>query len=434
MFKKLRFLVSSFTLVFLLLSTAHAQGPTPPPSRHTAAFWDASYWNNIALSGNPVVQTDDTHLDWDWGTGSPHANVNADRFSARWTRYIDVKAGAYRFTATSDDGIRVYVDSRLVIDQWNDHAAQTFTGDVDLAAGHHLVEVEYYENLGYAVARVSWKPVPVLLDGWQGEYFDNRRLRGSPVLVRDDANIDFNWDYGSPASSIPSDGFSVCWTRAVNFEPGSYRFTATTDDGVRLWVNDHLLIDNWRDQPFRSRSGEIYVAGDVSLKMEYYENGGVAAARLTWARVDGDPPPPSSGEIIVDDTDGGFVTGGSATGWRATDEGYGGHLTWVRNNDWRRYNFNWARWYPDLAPGRYEVFVYVPERYTTTSNARYWVSHRDGSTLRQVDQSVNGDRWVSLGTYWFSGVREDYVSLADVTYEPYLSRLIAFDAVKWTPR
>jgi hypothetical protein len=41
---------------------------------------------------------------------------------------------------------------------------------------------------------------------------------------------------------------------------------------------------------------------------------------------------------------------------------------------------------------------------------------------------------VSLGTYWFRGTDDDYVSLADVTFEPYVSRLIAFDAVKWEPR
>jgi hypothetical protein len=67
-------------------------------------------------------------------------------------------------------------------------------------------------------------------------------------------------------------------------------------------------------------------------------------------------------------------------------------------------------------------------------SARYWVSHRDGSTLRRVAQSANGKRWVSLGTYWFRGTHDDYVSLADVTYEPRLSRLIAFDAAKWEPR
>jgi hypothetical protein len=99
-----------------------------------------------------------------------------------------------------------------------------------------------------------------------------------------------------------------------------------------------------------------------------------------------------------------------------------------------RPNYNWARWYPDLAPGRYEVFVHVPEPYSTTSHARYWVSHLGGYSLCLVDQSANGGRWVSLGTYWFRGSRQDYVSLADVTFEPYLSRLIAFDAAKWVAR
>jgi hypothetical protein len=62
------------------------------------------------------------------------------------------------------------------------------------------------------------------------------------------------------------------------------------------------------------------------------------------------------------------------------------------------------------------------------------VSHRDGFTLRRVDQSANGKRWVSLGTYWFRGTNSEYVSLADVTFEPHASRLVGYDAVKWEPR
>ena len=412
-----------------------APEPWSPQLQHTAPFWEVSYWNNPSLSGEPVMMGTDVNLDHDWGTGSPHSTVSTDRFSARWTRYIDVAAGTYRFTATSDDGIRVIVDGRSIIDQWTDHPAQTFIGDVDLATGHHLVTVEYYENTGYAVARLAWAAVPVAPYDWRGEYFANRWLGGAPVLVRDDAKIDFDWGYGSPATGMPGDGFSARWTRNAYFEPGSYRFTTTTDDGVRLWVNHHLLIDQWNDQPLRSHTGTMYLVGDVPIKMEYYENGGVAAAWLNWARVGGGtPPPPPPGVVLVDDTDPGFVKSGSVTGWRTAAEGYGGHLTWTRNNDRARPNYNWARWYPDLSAGWYEVFVYVPERYTTTSGARYWVSHRDGYTMRRVDQSASGDRWVSLGTYGFRGSRDDHVSLADVTFERYVSRLIAFDAVKWEPR
>jgi hypothetical protein len=166
---------------------------------------------------------------------------------------------------------------------------------------------------------------------------------------------------------------------------------------------------------------------------EYYENGGSAVAQLRWGRIGAGEPPPGDA-VVVDDRDAGFVRGGAPRSWRFEPEGYNGSLTWTRNNDRARFNYNWGRWYPRLQPGRYEVFVYIPERFTTTSRARYWVSHRGGLTLRIVDQSASGGQWVPLGVYTFQGANSDYVSLADVTYEPYVSRLIAWDAVRWEPR
>ncbi len=437
MSRKLWLLLTSVVLIWMMTLPVNAQTPDPPLPKHTAPYWDVVYWNNTSLEGDPAAIDTDLDLNHDWGAGSPHANVSADRFSARWARYFDWDAGSYRCYAWSDDGVRVYIDGRLIIDEWYDHPVQLSSADISPTAGHHLIEVEYYENAGDAVLRFSCGHPPVTTDGWQTEYFSNRWLRGAPVLTREETNIDFDWGHASPAPEIPDDGFSARWTRMAHFEPGSYRFTATTDDGVRLWVNDHLLIDNWRDQAFTARSGTIYLQGDVPIKMEYYENGGVAAARLTWTR-EGENPGPSTDGIIVDDTDPGFVQGGPASGWATAAEGYGGHLTWARNKNWLiRYQwpgYNWGRWYPDFAPGRYEVLVYIPERYTTSAEARYWVKHSDGYTLKVVDQSANGGRWVSLGTYWFNGDGEDRVSLATPTHESDRSRLLAFDAVKWVAR
>lgn len=428
MFKPMHLLIGLAAM--LLAASAQAQGIGP---EHTDPNWQAWYWNNTTLSGPPVLQRSEASLDYNWGRSSPDPSVNADHFSARWTRYVDVTSGTYRFTATSDDGIRVWVDGALLIDQWNDHSAQTFYADKTLSTGHHLVQVEFYENVGDAVAKVFWEPAPVTIRNWRGEYFNNKTLSGIPALVRDDTQINFNWGEGSPAPGlVGADQFSVRWTRMLDLSAGSYHFTLTVDDGARLWVNGHLLIDAWWDQPPHTYTGDIYVPGGAtSIKLEYYENGGGAVAQLSW--IVSSPPPPA-GAVVVDDTDAGFVRGGSSTGWRFAPEGYGGSLTWTRNNDWARSNYNWARWYPNLAPGRYEVFVYIPERYTTTARARYWVSHYDGFTSRLVNQSTNGSRWVSLGTYRFRGTRDDYVSLNDITSEPRLTRLIAFDAVMWVPR
>lgn len=429
MYRKLFVLVTLLTLL-LVPATSFAQGG--PVLQHTDPTWQVSYWNNKTLTGEPLVQSSEANLDWDWGTGSPHAALPADGFSARWSRYIDVPAGRYRFTATADDGIRVYVDNNLIINQWSDHPAQTFTADIALTAGHHLVVVEYYENTGLAIARLAYGPAAVTPVNWYGEYFNNRTLSGAPVLVRDDAEINFNWSTGSPAPGLPADGFSVRWTRTINFPAGNYRFTTTADDGVRLWVNGHLLIDKWFDQAASSHSGSIFLSGNAPIKLEYYENGGFASARLTWA-LEGSTPPPT-GVVIVDNTSSGFVKGGTPSSWRTATIGYNGSIIWTKNNDQTRPNYNWARWYPSLTAGRYEVFVHIPSNYATTGNARYWISHRDGFTLRTVNQMNYSDQWVSLGTYRFQGNGSDYVSLSDITYETYLSRMIGFDAVKWEPR
>ena len=425
-------LLISLTLILSLTGTALAQQPVFPAD--SDPNWQAKYWNNTSLSGAPVLERQETSLDHDWGSGSPAASVNVDGFSARWTRYIYVENGTFRFTTTSDDGIRVWVDNDLIINEWYDHPAKTTSAEKYLTHGHHWVVVEFYENSGLAVAKMTWAPTQSTVQNWRGEYFDNLSLSGTPALVRDDAQINFDWGSGSPALGvIGTDKFSVRWSRTLNMPAGNYRFAMTVDDGGRLWVNGHLLIDTWQEQSARTYTGEIFLpGGDVPLKMEYYENGGNAVARLSWSEVGTQPP--ASRTVVVDDGDPGFVRGGTPDSWRTVYEGYDGRLIWTWNNDWERPNYNWVTWYPDLAPGRYQVYVYIPERYTTTANARYWVSHANGNALRQVNQSTQGDHWVSLGTYWFDGTDDEYVFLSDATYETRLSRMVAFDAVKWVPR
>jgi len=416
-------------LALVLTGAALAQGPTPPQGSYPT--WQAFYYNNKTLSGSPVLVRNEPDINYDWGSSSPDPSVNADNFSARWTGYLNVTPGTYRFTATSDDGIRVWVDNALIINQWDEHPPQTFTADWGLATGHHLVVVEFYENDGGAVVRLAWNLIrtPIPYD-WRGEYFNNMMHSGAPALVRNDAQIDFNWGSSSPATGIVNaDQFSAHWTRQLDLPASSYRFTLTVDDGARLWVNNHLLIDTWRTQSPRTYTADIYLpGGEIPIELEYYENDGGAVVQLAWTLV------MLPGTVIVDDTDPAFSKGGSATGWYAANEGYGGRLLWTRNNDEMRPDYSWARWHPNLKPGQYEVFVYIPERYTTTSQAIYRISHADGLAQRSVDQSNNSGRWVSLGTFAFLGTSDDYVALDDVTSEPYRARLIAFDAMKWEPR
>ncbi|MEW5956895.1 MAG: PA14 domain-containing protein [Chloroflexota bacterium] len=290
-------------VTLMMTGTALAQeGPINP--QHTDPTWQVTYWNNTSLSGPPVAQFADTTLDHNWGTGSPAAGVNVDQFSARWLRYIDVPPGTYQITVTADDGVRLWVDDQLLIDQWRDQAATPYTAQTYLGPGHHLIRLEYYENLGEAVIRISWTqatqplptppPPPPTIYGWRAEYFNNKSLSGSPALVRDDPRIDFNWGGGSPAPGlIDADGFSVRWSRTADLPAGNYRFIMTVDDGARLFVNGHLLIDAWKVQAPRTYSGDIYLpGGPIMAQMEYFEETGGAVAQLTWTSATTPPPPP----------------------------------------------------------------------------------------------------------------------------------------------
>ncbi len=110
-------------------------------------------------------------------------------------------------------------------------------------------------------------------DVWRGEYYNNLTLRGEPVMVREDAEIDFDWSKTPPAPNINPDQFSVRWTRMVDLEKARYRFSVTADDGARLWVNDELLVDDWTDHPAKTLNRDFSVpGGPVPVRLEYFEN------------------------------------------------------------------------------------------------------------------------------------------------------------------
>ncbi len=129
-------------------------------------------------------------------------------------------------------------------------------------------------------------PTPALsLDYWRGEYYANPSLAGTPTLVRQDPDLDFNWILDSPAPDIPSDNFTVRWSRQFNFiEAGDYRFFADADDGVKVYVDGWLVIDEWNTERPEVHSG---VFADIkpglhTVTVEYFESGGYARIKV-WA-------------------------------------------------------------------------------------------------------------------------------------------------------
>ena len=121
--------------------------------------------------------------------------------------------------------------------------------------------------------------------GLSATYFNNVDFTGTTV-TRIDPGIDFTWGTGSPASAIAADTFSARWTGEVEAPySGTYTFYTVSDDGVRLWVNGVQLVNHWSNQGASKDRGTIALtAGQrYSIRMEYYENGGKATARLLWS-------------------------------------------------------------------------------------------------------------------------------------------------------
>ncbi|MCB0020665.1 MAG: hypothetical protein KDE09_22885, partial [Anaerolineales bacterium] len=105
------------TLVVLAMLILLGGSPAIP-ALATDANWAASYWNNKTMAGDPVLARAEPAVSYDWGSGSPAAGVvNVDNFSARWTRTVNFLPGTYRFSATVDDGVRLWVNNSLLIDQ-----------------------------------------------------------------------------------------------------------------------------------------------------------------------------------------------------------------------------------------------------------------------------------------------------------------------------
>ena len=318
--------------------------------------------------------------------------------------------GSYTFTTTSDDGVRLYVNGQLVIDNWTDHLVAQNSAIVALTAGQRYdIRMDYYDHATLATARLSWaypgqstqvvpqwvlypslpvnqppavnagvdqtitlpaaaslngmaqddglpspanlttawskisgredsdggtvvfanpnaavttatfgadgiyvlrltvgdgavtvsddvtitvNPVPVIGtgNGLLGEYFNDPNNGSHFVtLVRGrlDPTVNFDWASAAPGAGVSVDNFSVRWTGQVQAPvSGNYNFTTMADDGVRLWVGGQLLIDNWVDQAVTTRTSAAValVAGSrYDVRMEYYEHGGLATARLRWA-------------------------------------------------------------------------------------------------------------------------------------------------------
>jgi beta-glucosidase len=117
--------------------------------------------------------------------------------------------------------------------------------------------------------------------GLKGEYFNNQELEGSPSLTRTDKHIDFKWGEGSYSADGPVDHFSVRWTGYfIPKRTGDYNFYSSADDGVRLYLNDQKVIDDWlrHSETLDTYTAHLESGRAYKIRFEYFEAVGTATA------------------------------------------------------------------------------------------------------------------------------------------------------------
>jgi hypothetical protein len=258
--------------------------------------WRGEYYGNKRFLGTPDLVRQDSAIDFNWKRGAPSDEFAPDNFAVRWTGHAVLDEATYRFYVVVDDGARLWVDGKLILDAWYDGEARTLFADAALKKGTHDIRLEYYESAGEARARLTWEKIAATTyPDWTAEYWPNTELSGQHSLVRNDKSIDFDWGSGAPSSALPVNSFSARWSRTLHFEAGDYRFYARADDGIRMYVDGVLVLNEWHG----SDGSTLYALdltlakGQHSLIVEYFERGGNAAVKMWWENAPAPTPSPT---------------------------------------------------------------------------------------------------------------------------------------------
>jgi LysM repeat protein len=287
-------------------STAPAPAPPPAatatPKPSSSGQWKGEYFVGTTPSGGPRFVRYDTAVNFQWDLAAPDPRLPVDEFSVHWTRTFLFKGGLYRFKVRVDDGARVWVDGELILDAWKVQPETDYQVDIVLDPGHHVVALDYFDAQAVATIQFSFSrlgpapsaaatptPTPTPTGaapvGWYGAYYGNPDLVGAPAATRVDPAIGFEWGTGAPIGGVAEDHFSVRWKRTASFFDDNYNFCAMSDDGVRIYLDGHLVLDEWHGSNSVAYCAEADVSGGQhQVTVEYYEDGGNALIYVWWDR------------------------------------------------------------------------------------------------------------------------------------------------------
>ena len=241
-----------------------------------------------------------------------------DHFLVRFVGKVRApKAGTYQFHVESDDGSRLKINGKTVVDNGGLHGMNEVTGEVELAEGVHDLVLEYFENSGDAGLKLSWTapgedrmivPAKALFHdaakapkagdgkhGLLGKYYDmGQAIEDFPVIGADtkpalqrvDARLSFDVGDGAAPGTEIVDYLYVKWTGKIRIpKDGKYTFHLTSDDGSRLSIGGNVVVDHNGLHGMEEKTGEVELkAGDHDIVVEFFENEGQMGLKLQWSQ------------------------------------------------------------------------------------------------------------------------------------------------------
>jgi beta-glucosidase len=146
-------------LGFTSLPPVPSRNLLPPDAKPGEHGLRGEYFANRTLTGTPAFVRRDTSILFEWAMGSPDPALPRDGFSIRWTgRLTPDVSGEYALGAATDDGVRLWLDGKLLIDSWYERGALLDRVAVTLQAGRSYdLKIEYYENSGWSYAALVWQ-------------------------------------------------------------------------------------------------------------------------------------------------------------------------------------------------------------------------------------------------------------------------------------
>ncbi|MBD2342344.1 DVUA0089 family protein [Calothrix sp. FACHB-156] len=328
------------------LSRISEQVKTQYFSPNSLPRFQAQYYDDKELKTlkKTIYEFDINH---DWGKGKL-ADVDDDLVSVRWTGKIQPKYNeTYTFTTSVDDGVRLWIDDKLIIDRWQD-GSYVWTGAITLNAGQiYDLKMEYYEGKGDARAQLYWqsqsqayqlvKPYDPSTqsstnnsssgDGFRAYYYNNQIWAGEPVFSRLESEIRHNWGSDSPVPNVVKDNyFSVKWLGSLTVPTtGTYTFYIdNVDDYAKFNLSSPTSGFKTLEVKGAGKSGSFDVflkAGEtLNVELYHYDDWSTASVEMYWKK------PGVSVREVIKGTEITVDTASSSTYKQAVNSADGGFL------------------------------------------------------------------------------------------------------------